>query len=139
MGEVKQINIKNQSYYFYNDMINLKNFEPNLLKIDKMHYKGINIYYIGYITIKKDDDYESIYTVNPLYFHVNHANGYTEGKNGNKYLVFDDPVIENKELPKKYVNVWDGIKNEIKTMLVKKMIMKKITWKLNLILTMTCH
>ena len=83
MGEVKQINIKNQSYYFYNDMINLKNFEPNLLKIDKMHYKGINIYYIGYITIKKDDDYESIYTVNPLYLHVNHANGYTEGKNGN--------------------------------------------------------
>ena len=92
-----------------------------------MHYKGINIYYIGYITIKKDDDYESIYTVNPLYLQVNHANGYIEEKNGNKYLVFDDPVIENKELPKKYVNVWDGIKNEIKTMLVKKMIMKKIT------------
>ena len=66
-----------------------------------MHYKGINIYYIGYITIKKDDDYESNYTVNPLYLQVNHANGYIEEKNGNKYLVFDDPVIENKELPKK--------------------------------------
>ena len=51
MGEVKQINIKNRTYYFY-DIIGLKDFEPNLLKIDKKHCKGINIYYIGYITIK---------------------------------------------------------------------------------------
>ena len=47
MGEVKQ----NRTYYFYNDIIDLKDFEPNLLKIDKKHYKGVNIYYIGYITI----------------------------------------------------------------------------------------
>ena len=53
MGEVKQINIKSGTYYFYNDMINLKDFELCLLKIDKKHYKGINIYYIGYITIEK--------------------------------------------------------------------------------------
>ena len=58
MGEVKQINIKNRTYYFYNDIINLKNFEPNLLKIDKKHCKGINMYYIGYITIKKIDNYK---------------------------------------------------------------------------------
>ena len=58
MGEVKQINIKNRTYHFYNDIINLKNFEPKLLKIDKKHYKGINMYYIGYITIKKIDDYK---------------------------------------------------------------------------------
>ena len=53
MGEVKQIIIKNRTYYFYNDPINLKRFEPDLLKIDKKHYKGVNIYYIGYIAIKK--------------------------------------------------------------------------------------
>ena len=53
MGEVKQIIIKNRTYYFYNDMSNLKDFDSNLLKIDKKHYKGIIIYYIGYITIKK--------------------------------------------------------------------------------------
>ena len=53
MGEVKQMNIKNRTYYFYNGMINLKKFESNLLKIYKKHYKGINIYYTGYITIKK--------------------------------------------------------------------------------------
>ena len=60
MGEVKQINIKNRTYYFYNDIIDLKHFEPNLLKIDKNLYKNIYIYYIGYIIIKKNDDCESI-------------------------------------------------------------------------------
>ena len=113
MGKVKQIEIKNRTYYFYNDMINLKNFDSNLLKIDKKHYKGINIYYIGYITIKKIDDYESIYSVNPLYLRINHASGYIEEKNGNKYLIFDS-VEENKEVLKKYADVWDGIKNKIK-------------------------
>ena len=87
MGEVKQINVKNRTFYFYNDMINLKNFQP---KID---------IYIGYITIKKKDDYESIYSVNPLYLLVNHASGYIEEKNENKYLVFKS-TDENKELPK---------------------------------------
>ena len=58
MGDVKQINIKNRTYYFYNDMINN----------------------IGYITIKKNDEYESIYSVNLLYLRVNHANEYIEEK-----------------------------------------------------------
>ena len=89
MGEVKQINIKNRTYYFYNDMINLKDFKSNLLKIDKKSQKNINIYYIGYIAIKKIDDYENIYSVNPLYLRINHAGGYIEAKNGNKYLIFD--------------------------------------------------
>ena len=98
MGEVKQINIKNRTYYFYNNMINLKDFESGLLKINKKHYKGINIYYTGYITIKKNDDYESIYSVNPLCLCIDHASGYIEVKNENKYLVlFNDSVNENKE------------------------------------------
>ena len=53
MGEVKQINIKNRTYYFYNDIIDLESFKSNLLKIDKKSYKDIGIYNIGYITIKK--------------------------------------------------------------------------------------
>ena len=113
MGKVKQINIKNRTYYFYNDIIDLKNFEPNLLKIDKKSYKNIDIYYIGYITIKKIDDYESIYSVNPLYLRINHASGYIEEKNENKYLIFDS-VDENREVLKKYADVWDGIKTKIK-------------------------
>ena len=105
MGKVKQIEIKNRTYYFYNDMINLKNFESNLLKIDKKHYKGIDIYYIGYITIKKVGDCEAIHSVNHLYLFINQASGYIEVKNVNKYLIFDDSVHENKA---KYIDVWDG-------------------------------
>ena len=84
-----------------------------MLKIDKKSYKNIDIYYIGYITIKKIDDYESIYSVNPLYLRINHASGYIKEKNGNKYLIFDS-VDENKKAFKKYADVWDGIKNKIK-------------------------
>ena len=85
-----------------------------MLKVDKKSYKNIDVYYIGYITFKKIDDYESIYSVNPLYLLINHASGYTEEKNGNKYLIFNS-VDENKEKLKKYVDVWDGITYEIKT------------------------
>ena len=58
---------------FYNDMINLTNFASNLLKIDKKHYKVINVYYIGYIMIRKIDDCEKIYIVNRFHLLVNHA------------------------------------------------------------------
>ena len=75
MGEIKQINIKNGTYYFYNDIVDLKDFDAKLLKIEKKSYKNIDIYYIGYITIKKIDDYESIYSVNSLYFRIDKKNG----------------------------------------------------------------
>ena len=113
MGVVKQINIKNRTYYFYNDIINLENFKSNLLKIDKKSYKDIGIYNIGYITIKKIDDCENIYSVNPLYLFVNHASGYIEEKGVNKYLIFDS-TDENKELLKKYNDVFNGIRDKIK-------------------------
>ena len=67
------------------------------------------------LKLKKIDDCESIYSVNPLYLLVNHANGYIEQKNGNKYFIFNDSVDENKEVSKKYADVWDGIKCKIKT------------------------
>ena len=94
-------------------MINLKNFNSNLFKIYKKHYKNIGIYYTGYITIKKIDDYKSICSVNPLYLQVNHANEYILEKNGKKYLIFDS-TDENKEVLKKYNEGWDGTKNKIK-------------------------
>ena len=89
MGEVKQINIKNRTYYFYKHMINIKYFESKLLKIDKKSYKNLGIYNIGYITIKTIDDCENTYSANPLYLLINHANGYIEEKEVNKYLIFD--------------------------------------------------
>ena len=53
MGKIRQINIKNRTYYFYNDQINLKDFDARLLKVDKKDYKEIDNYYIGYVTVKK--------------------------------------------------------------------------------------
>ena len=67
MGQIKEINIKNQTYYVYNDLINIEDLHSNLLKIGNKSYKDIPIYYIGYITIKKIDDYENIHSVNSLY------------------------------------------------------------------------
>ena len=78
MGKVKQIEIKNRTYYFYNDIINIEEFDSNLLKIDKKSYKDIDIYYIGYITIKKIDDCENIYNVNPSYSIIGKLDGHIE-------------------------------------------------------------
>ena len=68
-------------------------------KLTKSIAKGINIYYTGYIIIKKTDDYENIDNLNPLCLSVNHASGYIEEKNGNKYLIFD---VSTEELLKSY-------------------------------------
>ena len=48
-----QIHIKNRTYYFFNDMINIKDFDSSLKKIDTKSYKHIGIYNSGYITTKK--------------------------------------------------------------------------------------
>ena len=66
MANIKEINMRNQTSYFFNDMINIKDFNSSLLKIDKKSYKNIDIYYIGYITMK-DFDYVKMNSVNPLY------------------------------------------------------------------------
>ena len=75
MGIVKQIDIKNRTYYFYSDIVDIKKFDSNLLKIDKKSYKDIGIYNIGYITSKKIGDYENVFGANPLYLTIAHASG----------------------------------------------------------------
>ena len=80
MGNIRHINIKNCTYYFFNDMINIKNFDSSLLKIDKKSYKNISIYYSEYITIKSINDYENIHRVNPLYSINGEVDGYIEEK-----------------------------------------------------------
>ena len=76
MRETKQINIKNRTYYFYNDQIDVKDFDAKLLKVDKKDYNEIDIYYIGYVTIKKIGDYNNI--VNLFYFIINEMIGHVE-------------------------------------------------------------
>ena len=123
MGTVKQINIKNRTYYFYNDIIDLENFDSSFLKLDKKSHKDIDIYNIGYFAIKKIGDCKNIYSVNPLYLRINHAHGYiecssVEEENENKYLIFDSielhSIDENKKLLKKYNDIFDGIMDKIK-------------------------
>ena len=80
MGKVKELNIKNRTYYYFNDIINIKDFHSNLLRIDKKQYKDIDIYYIGHITIKKFDDCENINSVSPLYLMIHSATGYFKEK-----------------------------------------------------------
>ena len=80
MGQDKEINIKNQTYYFFDDMIDIRNFHSNLLKIDKKSYEDIDIYYIGYITIKKFSVCENIHSVNSLYLIIHSATGYFKEK-----------------------------------------------------------
>ena len=60
-------------------MINIINFDPNLLRIDKKSYKNIDVYYIGYITMK-DSDYVKVNNVNPLYLIIDEVDGYFEEK-----------------------------------------------------------
>ena len=69
-------------------MINIKYFDPSLIKIDKKSYKNIGIYHIGYITIKSISDCENINSGNPLYLMIDKVDGYIEESNGNKYLTF---------------------------------------------------
>ena len=106
MGEVKKFNIKS-AYHYFKDMVNIKDFHSNSLNIEKKSHKDIDVYYIGYIVIKKFDDYENIHNVNPLYLIISSATGYSKEKNGEKYLILDPT--------EKYVKVFSGIKVEIKT------------------------
>ena len=78
-----------------------------MLKIGKNSYKDIDIYYTGYITIKKFDDYENIHSVNPLYWIIHSATGHFKEKFDDKYLSLDSTD--------KYKEVWSGTRSEIKT------------------------
>ena len=82
MGQVKKINIKDRGYYFCDDIINIKNFHSNLLKIDKKSHKDIDRYHIGYIMIKKFSGCENIHNINPLYLIIHSATGHFKGKYG---------------------------------------------------------
>ena len=107
MGEVKELNIKNLTYYYFNDIIDIKDFQSNLLKIDKKQYKDIDIYYIGYITVTNFDDCENTHSVNPLYLIIYSATGNFKEQYGEKYLIFDST--------EKYDEDFSGIKKEMET------------------------
>ena len=110
MVKTKQLNIKNRTYYFWNDLINLKDFNLKLLKLDKKPSMDISIYLIGYVTKKPEYNIDS---VNPLYLLISELGGFIEEKEGSTYLNVS-PTHSNNDLLIKYAEVWSGIKNQIK-------------------------
>ena len=112
MGEIKELNIKIQTYCFFNDITDIKNFHSNLLKIDKKHYKDNDIYYIGYITIRKFGEYENIHSVNLLYLIFHSAAGYFGEKFGEKYFILDST--------EKYKKFFLGLNQKLKQLMVEK-------------------
>ena len=154
MGETKQIDIKNRSYYLYRNLSDLKNFDAEFIKIDKKSDKNIDIYYIGYRPFIKIGDYWSNFTVNPFFLDIAYASEHIEcnsiecnyiecnsieEKNGNKYLVLDD-IDENKEVLKNMKKFGRVLKKKLKLLMVaKKLNMGKIFKKLGLSLMMICH
>ena len=113
MGSIKEINIKERTYYFYNDITDIENFDSKNLKLEKKTYKDLDIYNIGYVTIKKIGDCYDVDNVNPLYLGIGNASGYIEKINKDKHLVFD-VRDENKKFLKKYDDVFNGLIDKIK-------------------------
>ena len=112
-NKIKGIDIKKHTYYFFNDTINIKNVDPNNVKIDGKSYKNIVIYYFRYVTIK-DSEYVKINSVNPLYLIFNKVNGYFEEINKSKSLTL---VSTNQsENFKKYEELWSKIRDLIKSL-----------------------
>ena len=74
---VRQMNIENRTYYFYNDLINIKDFNPKNLKLDKKESMNLGIYYIACVEKKPHWNIDS---VNPLYLVINRIDGYIEEK-----------------------------------------------------------
>ena len=99
-NKVKYISIKNHPNYFFDDIINIKNFDPNNIKMDEKSYKNILIYNIAYVTTK-DLKYMKINSVNLLHLIFNKVNEYFEEINGNKYLMIVS-TNESKEKIKNY-------------------------------------
>ena len=114
INKVKDIDVKNRTYCFFSDIINIKKFDSNDIKIDENPYKDIFIYYIGYVMIK-DSKYVKINSVNPLYLIFCKVNGYFEEIKGNKYLTLV-PTNESKEKIKKYKELRNKIREVIRSL-----------------------
>ena len=109
METIKQINIKNRPY-FYNDIINLDEFDESKIKVDKKDFNDIDIYYLGYEHKKKISECDAINSVNPLYLRTVYMKGQFEKEKDNAwYLIISD----KDDVYKKLVGVFESIKNNI--------------------------
>ena len=110
METIKEINIKNRTISFYNDIINLDKFDEIKIKVHKKDFNDIGIYYLGYEHEQKISEYNAINSVNPLYLRIINMNGqFEKGKDDAWYLVISD----KDDVYKKLVNILESIKNKI--------------------------
>ena len=126
MEALKQINIKNRTYYLYNDIINLGEFDESKIKVDKKDFNDIDIYYLGYEHKKKISECNVINSVNPFYLRIVDMKGqFEKGKDDGWYLVISyiDDVYE------KLMNFFESNKNKITEKLGILQNMIKTTWK----------
>ena len=100
MSCIKEINIKNRTYYFFNDTINIKNFDLNQIKTDQKSYNNLS--------------YVRISSVDPLYLIIDKVYRYIEENNENKYLTLVS-TDKSKGTLKKYTELWDKIKDLIRS------------------------
>ena len=110
MRIIKEINIKNRTCYYYNDIIDLDEFDESKIKVDKKDSNDIDIYYLGYEYKKKITECNIIRSVNPLYLRIVDIKGqFEKGKDDAWYLVISD----KDDVYKKLVDIFESIKNEI--------------------------
>ena len=110
MGTTKKINIKNRTYYYYNDIVDLDEFDESKIKVDKKDFNDIDIYYLDYKYKKKITECNVIKFVNPLYLRIADIKGqFKKGKDNAWYLVISD----KDDVYKKLVDIFESIKNEI--------------------------
>ena len=112
MGELKQINVENRTYYFYNDIIDLDEFDGSKTKVDKKDFNGIDIYYLGYEHKKKISGFNVINSVNPLYLRIINMNGqFEKGKGDGWCLIISDD--DDDDVYKKLIEVFESIKKKL--------------------------
>ena len=111
MEELRQITIKNHSYYFYNDIIDFDEFDESKIKIDKKDFNDMNIYYLGYEYKKKITECNVINSVNPIYLRIRDITGqFKKNKDGNAwYLIISDDA----DILRKFANIWKIIRASI--------------------------
>ena len=111
MGELKQINIKNRSYYFYNDITDFDEFDESKIKVDKKDFNDIDIYYLGYEYKKKNTECNVINSVNSLYLRIKDIKGqFKKGKDDNVWCLI---ISGDADILRKFANIWKSIRANI--------------------------
>ena len=111
MGELREINIKNRSYYFDKDIIDFDEFDESKIKIDKKDFNDIDIYYLGYEYKKKITECNVINSVNPLYLRIRDMRGqFKKGKDDNVWYLI---IFGDADILRKFANIWKSIRASI--------------------------